>query len=52
MAKNELLPGTVYRMCVHGAYIAGSYAKKLIGSVLYFWHVKGITMLTCIRGEH
>jgi hypothetical protein len=31
MAKKELLPGTVYRMCVHGAFIAGSYAKKLVG---------------------
>lgn len=27
----ELLPRTVYQMCVHGAFIVGSYAKKLCG---------------------
>lgn len=29
--KNELLPRIVYLMCVHGALITGSYAKKLMG---------------------
>lgn len=27
----EMLPRVVYQMCVHGAYIVGSYAKKLAG---------------------
>ena len=27
----KLLPPLVYQMCVHGAYIVGSYAKKLTG---------------------
>lgn len=30
---NDLLPRVVYQMCVHGAFIAGSYAKKLLGEV-------------------
>ena len=25
----EMLPSKVYQMCVHGAYIVGSYAKWL-----------------------
>ena len=27
----EMLPRTVYQMCVHGALLVGSYAKKLCG---------------------
>lgn len=30
-AKDKLLPRLVYQMCVHGALIAGSYAKSLTG---------------------
>lgn len=29
----ELLPRIVYQMCVHGALLCGSYAKKLMGEV-------------------
>jgi hypothetical protein len=28
---STLLPGVIYLMCVHGAYIVGSYAKFLAG---------------------
>lgn len=33
MKEKELLPRIVYQMCVHGALIVGSYAKKLMGEV-------------------
>ena len=31
MSKKKLLPRVVYQMCVHGALITGSFAKKLAG---------------------
>ncbi len=30
----QMLPRVVYQMCVHGAYIVGSYAKKLAGEAI------------------
>lgn len=31
--EREMIPRVVYQMCVHGALICGSYAKKLMGEV-------------------
>lgn len=28
-----MLPAVVYQMCVHGAYLVGSYAKYLLGDI-------------------